>query len=186
VSEADAQSWLLEQLWSPVVAVTAAHDGRSNGSIASTALRASLVPDAARVSVHLGKHSLTHDLVLGSGAFALHLLPRDGSGLALFCTLGMTSGHARRKLDDVRTRDGRTGSPVLVDAVAYLEARVVSTLDAQELTIVLGDVVTAGGAAGAEYLTIEDARERLPVEAMDEWARRFEAEVAAARRLRNL
>lgn len=184
MSEVDVEAWLLEQLWSPIVAVTAAHDGRSNGLISSTALRASLVPEAARVSVQLSNHSLTHDLVLRSGAFAIHLLSRDASGLALFRRLGMTSGHGRPKLDDIGTREGSTGSPVLLDAVAYLEARVVSTLDAQELTIVVGDVVGAGGAADAEYLTIEDAREHLPVEAMAEWARRFETEVAAARRLR--
>lgn len=186
MSEAGAQAWLLEQLWAPVVAVTAAHEGRSNGLISSTALTASLVPDAARVSVHLGQQSLTHELVLGSGAFAIQLLPRDETGLALFRTLGMTSGHARPKLVGVRTREGSTGSPVLVAAVAYVEARVVSTLDAQELTIVLGDVVASGGSADAEFLTIDDVRERLPAEVVDEWARRFEAEVAAARRLRSL
>jgi flavin reductase (DIM6/NTAB) family NADH-FMN oxidoreductase RutF len=179
-----AQSWLLEQLWSPVVAVTAAHDGRSNGLISSTGLRASLVPEAPRVSVHLSKHSLTHDLVLGSGAFAVHLLPRDETGLELFRTLGMASGHDRPKLGAVATRQGSTGSPVLVDAVAYLEARIATTLDAQELTIVLGDVVASGGTAEAEFLTIDDARERLPAEVLREWARRFESEVAAARRLR--
>jgi flavin reductase (DIM6/NTAB) family NADH-FMN oxidoreductase RutF len=182
----NVQSWLLEQLWAPVVAVTAVHEGRANGLISSTALRASLVPDAARVSVQLSKHSLTHDLVLRSGAFAVHLLPRDDAGLALFCTLGMTSGHAQPKLDGIPTRKGSTGSPVLDDAVAYLEARVVSTLDGEELTIVLGDVVAAGGSAETEFLTIADARERLPAETIREWERRFEAEMAAARRLRNL
>jgi flavin reductase (DIM6/NTAB) family NADH-FMN oxidoreductase RutF len=177
---------MLEQLWSPLVAVTAAHDGRSNGLISSTALRASLLPEAARVSVHLSKHSLTHDLVLRSGAFAVHLLPRDDAGLSLFRTLGMTSGHMQRKLDGVATRAGSTGSPVLVDAVAYLEARIVSMLDAEELTVVLGDVVAAGGAADTEFLTIDDARARLPAEVLRQWAERFEAEVIAARRLRNI
>jgi hypothetical protein len=156
---------MLEQLWSPLVAVTAAHDGRSNGLISSTALRASLLPEAARVSVHLSKHSLTHDLVLRSGAFAVHLLPRDDAGLSLFRTLGMTSGHMQRKLDGVATRAGSTGSPVLV---------------------VLGDVVAAGGAADTEFLTIDDARARLPAEVLRQWAERFEAEVIAARRLRNI
>ena len=180
------QAWLLEQLWGPIVAVTAAHDGRANGLISSTALTASLVPEAARVSVHLGKHNLTHDLVLRSGAFAVHLLPRDDTGIALFRTLGMTSGHTHRKLDGIPTRHGSTGSPVLADAVTFLEARVVATLDAQELTVVLGDVVASGGASPGEFLTIEDARERLPAAAMHEWTRRFEAEVAEARRLRGL
>lgn len=180
------QSWLLEQLWAPVVAVTAAHGGRSNGLISSTALTASLLPDAARVSVHLGRQSLTHDLVLGSRAFAIHLLPRDDIGLALFRTLGLTTGHTQPKLDGFATRPGLTGSPLLVDAVASLEARVVSTTEAQELTIVLGDVVAADGVAETEFLTIEEVRDRLPAEAMREWARRFEAEVTAARRLREL
>jgi len=154
--------------------------------ISSTALTASLVPDAARVSVHLSRRSLTHDLVLSSGAFAVHLLPRDDAGLALFCTLGMTSGHTQRKLDGIATRQGSSGSPVLDAAVAYLEAQVVAKLDAQELTVVLGDVVASGGASRVDFLTIEDVRERLPAQVMDEWARRFEAEVAAARRLRGL
>lgn len=180
------QAWLLEQLWSPVVAVTAAHEGRVNGLISSTALTASLVPEAPRVSVHLSKHSLTRELVLGSGAFAVQLLPRDETGLELFRALGMASGHDRPKLGAAATRRGSTGSPVLVDAVAYLEARVAATLDAQELTIVVGDVVASGGTPEAEFLTIDDARERLPAEVLGEWARRFESEVLAARRLRDL
>jgi hypothetical protein len=52
--------------------------------------------------------------------------------------------------------------------------------------VVLADVVAAGGAADVPYLTIEDVRERLPAEAIREWESRFEAEVEAARRLRNL
>lgn len=136
------------------------------------------------MSVHLSKYSLTHELVLQSGALAIQLLPRDEQGLSLFRRLGMTSGHAQPKLEGVATRVGSTGSPVLVDAVAYLEARVASTLDAEELTVVLADVVASGGQAEAEFLTIDDVRERLPADVMREWARRYEAEVIAARRLR--
>lgn len=179
-----ATSWLLEQLWGPIVAVTAAHDGRTNGLISSTALNASLVPESPRVSVHLSKHNLTHDLVLESRALAIHLLAPDESGLALFRTFGTRSGHTQRKLDGVETRRGKTGSPILVDAVSYLEARVVSTLDGEELSIVLADVVAAGGATNAPVLTIEYVREWLSSDAMRDWERRREAEVAAARRAR--
>jgi flavin reductase (DIM6/NTAB) family NADH-FMN oxidoreductase RutF len=177
-------SWLLEQLWAPVVAVTAAHGGRTNGLISSTALNASLVPESPRVSVHLSKHNLTHDLVLESRALAIHLLAPDESGLALFRTLGTRSGYTQPKLDGVETRPGETGSPILVDAVSYLEARVVSTLDGDELSIVLADVVAAGGATNAPVLTIEHVRECLSSEAMRDWERRHEAELEAARRAR--
>ena len=180
-----AVSWLLEQLWAPIVAVTAAHAGRTNGLISSTALSASLVPEAPRVSVQLSKHNLTHDLVLASRAFAIQLLAPDESGLALFTLLGTRSGHRERKLDSVTTRPGETGSPILVDAVSYLEARVVSTLDGDEHTIVLADVIAAGGATNAPFLTIEHVRERLSPDAMRAWERRREAEVQAARGARH-
>jgi hypothetical protein len=50
--------------------------------------------------------------------------------------------HAHRKLDAIVTRVGETGSPILVDAVSYVDGRVASTLDSEELTIVLADVVS--------------------------------------------
>src|SRR5919197_4468887 len=117
---------MLEQLWAPIVAVTAAHEGRSNGLISSTALTASLLPEAPRVSVQLSKASLTHELVEASGAFAAHLLPVDA--LELFHTLGMRSGRDGDKLAGIPTRPGKTGSPLLEDAVAYVEGRVVKTI----------------------------------------------------------
>jgi flavin reductase (DIM6/NTAB) family NADH-FMN oxidoreductase RutF len=158
----DVRAWFLEQLWSPIVAVTAAHDGRTNGLISSTALNAGLVPEAPRVSVHLGKHNLSRDLVLQAGVMAIHLLPANETGLALFSALGTTSGHDRQKLDAIAARPGETGSPILVDAVSYVEARVTSTLDSDELTIVLADVVAAGGRPQAPFLTIDDANSCPP------------------------
>ena len=180
----EAALWLLEQLWAPIVAVTAAHGGRSSGLISSTALNASLVPEAPRVSVQLSKHNLTHDLVLASRALAIHLLAPDESGLALFRTLGTSSGHTHRKLDGLATRPGETGSPILSGAVSWLEARVVSSLDGDESTIVLADVVAASGATDIPYLTIEHVRERLSPDARRAWAERYQAEVEAARSAR--
>jgi flavin reductase (DIM6/NTAB) family NADH-FMN oxidoreductase RutF len=166
----------------PLVAVTAAHEGRVNGLISSTALTASLLPEAPRVSIHLSKPSLTHDLVLASGSLAVHLLPADA--LDLFRVPGIRSGHDGDKLSGIATRPGVTGSPILADAVAYVEARVVDTLDGDELTIVLADVVAAARLRDEPVLTIELVRERLPPEWLDEWQRHREREVSAGRRLR--
>ena len=76
-------AWLLEQLWGPIVAVTAEHDGRANGLISTTAVTASLLPEAPRLSVHLSRANLTHDLALAAGTFAVHLLPADATGLEI-------------------------------------------------------------------------------------------------------
>jgi flavin reductase (DIM6/NTAB) family NADH-FMN oxidoreductase RutF len=178
---------MLEQLWAPIVAVTAAHEDRRNGLISSTVVTASLLPEAPRVAVQLGKASLTHELVLDSGALAVHLLPADGdAGLALFRALGLRSGREGSKLDEFATRPGITGSPILEDAVAYVEARVVATLDVVDTTIVVADVVAGTRTRELEFLTIEDVRERMPAEWLAEWERRYEEEVRAARRLRGL
>jgi flavin reductase (DIM6/NTAB) family NADH-FMN oxidoreductase RutF len=173
---------MLEQLWAPIVAVTAAHEGRRNGLISSTALTASLLPEAPRVSVQLSKSSLTHELVERSGAFAVHLLPVEA--LELFHTLGMRSGRDGDKLAAIPTRSGVTGSPVLADAVAYVEGRVVKTLDAEDTTLVLADVVAGARLRDEPFLTIEHVRERMPPEWEVEWQLRLEDELREARRLR--
>jgi flavin reductase (DIM6/NTAB) family NADH-FMN oxidoreductase RutF len=177
-------AWLLDQLWAPLVAITAAHGGRENGLISSTAVTASLLPESPRLTVQLSKANLTHDLVVMSGAFAVHLLPDDERGLELFRALGIRTGRETPKLDDVATARGVTGSPILQDAVAYLEARVAATQDADGSTIVLADVVAGMRVRHESALTIEGVRERLPPEWSKEWDRRLEAELAAARHRR--
>lgn len=179
----------LQELWSPLVAITAEHEGRTNGLIASTAIAASLLSEAPRVLVELAKANLTHDMVLASGSFALHLLPATpadalDTSLALFRTLGTRSGHDGEKMACIPARTGFTGSPLLTDALSYLEARVVATLDGGELTVVLADVVDGERVRDGDYLTIEAVREELAPGVLEEWAKRGERELAEARRRR--
>src|SRR5712691_1025656 len=136
--------WMLEQLWAPIVAVTAAHQGRASGLISSTVVTSSLLSESPRISVALARANLTHDVVLASGAFAVHLLAADERGLELFRALGFRSGRAGAKLEGISTQPGETGSPILADAAAYVEARVAATLESDEFTFVLADVL--GGA----------------------------------------
>jgi len=154
--------------------------------ISSTAVTASLLPESPRLTAQLSKTNLTHDLVLASGALAVHLLPDDERGLELFRTLAMRTGHEAPKLDDVSAVAGQTGSPILQDAVAYAEARVAATHDGEGSTIIVADVVAGARDRDRDgpVLTIESVRKRLPPEWAEEWARRLEEELAAARRQR--
>jgi flavin reductase (DIM6/NTAB) family NADH-FMN oxidoreductase RutF len=176
---------MLDQLWAPIVAITAAHDGRENGLVSSTTVAASLLPESPRLTVHLSKTTLTHELVLASGAFAVHLLPDDARGLQLFRLLGTRTGLATTKLGDVDTAPGTTGAPILADAVAYVEARVATTHDGGEATIVVADVVDGRRVRHEPFLTIEHVRDRLPPDWAQEWDRRLAEELEAARRLRD-
>lgn len=180
----------LAALWSPVLAITTHHEGRDNGLIATTGVFASLVPEAPRVLVELAQASLTHDLVLASRVFALHLLPATPNealqtSLSLVHTLGMRSGHHGDKMASIAARPGVTGSPILTEALTYVEARVVGALDGGELTIFLADVEHGGRLRDGEPLTINVLRERLPKEWHAEWAASRERQVQEARRRRS-
>jgi flavin reductase (DIM6/NTAB) family NADH-FMN oxidoreductase RutF len=179
-------SWTLDQLWSPPVAVTAAHEGRRSALIASTAVTASLIPESPRVVLVLAQANLTHDVVLASGAFALHVLavaPLQRS-LELIRMLGMRSGRDGDKLAGISTRPGITGSPILAGALGYVEARVAASLDGDEVTVFLADVVAGSRLRAGDRLTMEAALAAMPAEWLDEWEARREREVAEARRRR--
>jgi flavin reductase (DIM6/NTAB) family NADH-FMN oxidoreductase RutF len=178
----------LAALWSPLLAITTHHQSRTNGLVAATGVFASLVPEAPRVVIELTKASLTHDLVLASRVFALHLLPATplASSLALVHTLGMRSGHDGDKMAGIAARPGVTGSPILADALTYVEARVVATLDGDELTLFLADVVEGGRFRDGDPLTPGVLRTHLSKDWLAEWATSRDRLISEARRRRGL
>ena len=181
----------LGALWSPLLAVTTHHRGRDNGMVAGTGVFASLVPDAPRVLIELTKTSLTHDMVLASRVFALHLLPATPddalrTSLSLVRTLGMRSGHDGDKMAGFATRSGVTGCPILAETLTYVEARVVATLDGDELTVFLADVVGGGRHRSGDPLTLSVLRQHLPKDWLGEWAASRERQIHEARRRRGL
>jgi flavin reductase (DIM6/NTAB) family NADH-FMN oxidoreductase RutF len=188
---ADPIAETLAALWSPLLAITTYHEGRTNGMVAGTGIFASLVPEAPRVLIEITKTSLTHDLVLASRVFALHTLPAPPNdalttSLSLVHTLGMRPGHDGDKMAGIAARPGVTGSPILEETLTYVEARVVGTLDAEELTIFLADVVGGGRHQSREPLTLRVRREHLPKEWLAEWATSRERQINEARRRRGL
>lgn len=114
-------SWVTEELWAPVTAVSAEHEGRASGLVCSTAVSASLDPERPRVVLQLRKDNLTHELALASGRFTLHLLRRDQQELFRFLALD-------------------TGAPY-EETLATAECRIAATLDAGDATIVVADVL---------------------------------------------
>jgi flavin reductase (DIM6/NTAB) family NADH-FMN oxidoreductase RutF len=182
----------LSALWSPLLAVTTVHNGRANGQIAVSGLSASILPEAPRVLVALWKANLTHDLVLASRVFALHLLPAApddalSASLDLIHTLGLRSGRDDPdKLASVPRSPGATGCPILANALTYVEARVAATLDADEMTVFLGDVVAGARVCEGTPLTWAAARERMPAAWLAEYDANQDKQRQEARRLRGL
>ena len=136
--------------------------------------------------IELWKANLTHDMVRASGVFAVHLLPATpkealGVSLSLVRTLGMRSGRDEDKMAGLPLRQGVTGSPILTDALSYVEARVAATLDGDEMTVFLGDVVAGECLHEGNALTMQVAREQMPGEWMDEWERNHRRQLAEAK-----
>ena len=157
---------LLRNLTSPVVAITSARGGERNGMIIDSAIRASIVPSVPRLAVFIHKFNYSHDLIHGSGVFALHLLRTDQ--YPLIHHLGFQSRRAVDKLATVPHRGGTLGVPVLDDCYAHFECRVVNAMDTGSSTCFLGDVEGTGfGAAEAprgEVMTAAHFRAHLPPE----------------------
>jgi flavin reductase (DIM6/NTAB) family NADH-FMN oxidoreductase RutF len=156
------------------VAVTTELNGRVNGLMSLSAGAAAIVPEAPRVTISLTKYNLTHDLVKESGAFVMHLLGNGDlleASLNILMTLGGSSGRDGDKLDGLRTKPGLTGSPILLDSLSYVEGRVVHSLDVEESTIFVADVVSAETLHDGGRLHINEAWGKLP----KEWLERYEA-----------
>lgn len=186
-----AAAFTLGGLRSYPVAITTTSAGRTNGLIALSAHSGSVVDEAPRVMIGLTKYNLTHDLVLDSGVFAMHLLATGSDdaleqSLALIMGLGGSSGRDGDKIAPLRTRAGVTGSPVLLDALSYVEGRVVNTMDAEENTVFLADVVAAGRLQDGKRLDVAEAWRRLPPTWIEQYERSHVAQVADARRRRGL
>jgi flavin reductase (DIM6/NTAB) family NADH-FMN oxidoreductase RutF len=174
----DAVYQLLRHLTSPVVAITSERNGKRNGMISDSAVRASIVPTIPRVSVYIHKFNYSHDLIFDTGRFVVHLLRDDQ--FDLIHRLGFSSGRTRDKLADVPHRPGVLGAPVLDDCYAHFECRVANVMDTGSSTCFLGDVLEVGHGAAREprgvVMTAAQFRTHMPAA----WRTEYEALLRAA------
>jgi flavin reductase (DIM6/NTAB) family NADH-FMN oxidoreductase RutF len=183
-----AQSTLLGLRPFPV-AVTTIHDGRANGMIALSGGSAGIIPEAPRVSIGITQYNFTHDLVLASGVFVLHLLGNGDlldASLHIIQTLAGRSGREGDKLSELAVKTGETGAPILLDALAYVEGRVTHSLDTEEDTIFVAEVVGSERLHEGSRLNIGEAWAKLPSDWVEHYETNHVAQINAARRARGL
>ena len=157
------------------VAVTTVDGGFANGLMSLSAGSASIIPEAPRATISLTKYNKTHDMVANSGIFVMHMLSAEDEqvekSLEILMTLGGSSGRDGDKIGKLRTETGVTGAPILLDAHSYVEARVVATLDVEESSIFVGDVVAAKILNEGPRLRIGEAWGKLPAD----WIAQYDA-----------
>ena len=149
-------AWLDREIW----LVTAQADTRRGGLIATFVNPASIVPDLPRMFVGLSRQHYTWELIEQSNAFALHLLSE--SHLDWIWRFGLESGRGRDKLHGLRVRQVSSGSPVLEDAIGWLDCRVEERLDTGDRTLYLAEVVQGGVTHFAPPLTLQRLLQLAP------------------------
>lgn len=168
---------ILRLLASPILAVTSAHEGRTNGMILDSASRASLSPLRPRITVVIHKWHLSHRLILASGAFTAHLLRPEQ--LQLVHRLGFRSGHqVPDKLNGIDHALGMHGTPLLTDCHSALECRVLNIMDLGPSHLVLGEASRVIRGHGDSILTAPHFRASMP----ESWRTDFQRELAAAQK----
>jgi len=128
-----------------VYIVSSVKDGHPNGLISTTVFQTTAEPPTITASINKG--ALTHEYISHSRVFGVSVLSRE-TPMKFIGTFGFKSGRDIDKFEGVEHITAQTGAPIVVDnAIAYLEARVVNSLDLGTHTLFVGEL------AGAETLT---------------------------------
>ncbi len=137
----EAKKTVLRQFPYGLYAVTVAHGGEEHGMTANWVSQAAFEPPMIVVAVE--NTSKTIDLIRDAHHFGINVLQQGQRELA--GKLGRSSEQAPQKLKGIKTKPGPVaGTPMLTDALGWVECRVVATLPSGDHTLVLGEVVAAG------------------------------------------
>lgn len=154
---------------SGVTVITAQHEGRLLGTTASAVSSLSL--DPPMLLVCLNKTSTTGQGIAEAGRFAVNILGEDQADAAMqFASKG-------DKFAGVRILHGSGGEPLLEDALANLECRVVEEVTGGTHSVFLAEVEHATGRQGAPLAYFRGQFGRLELKQDDDAFRDIRAKV---------
>jgi len=112
---------------------------QGNGYISNTVFQ--VTSDPPRFATCCNKDNHTVGLIESSAAFSVSVLQID-AGAGIIGTFGYKSGKDTDKLKGMEVRYGETGVPIVLnDAIAFLEFRVVETVDVGTHLMFIGELV---------------------------------------------
>jgi flavin reductase (DIM6/NTAB) family NADH-FMN oxidoreductase RutF len=128
---------LFRRLTTGVYVIGVAHQGRSNAFTAAWVTQVSFDPLLVGLSVN--PENFSRSLLHQSRIFTVNVLKKGQLDLARH--FGTQSGRDVDKLTGQRWREGALGTPILSDAAAYLDCRVVDLVRAGDHELILGEPV---------------------------------------------
>ena len=112
-------------------------------------------PPCLAVAVRDDRYTL--GIILESATFSLSVL-RDGQ-VDVATHFAETSGEYHDKLHGIPYGQTPSGSPVLLDCLAYLDCKVLDTAPAREHTVFIGEVTAGESYEGSSYPLLYDPGE---------------------------
>lgn len=164
-------AWLDREVW----LVTAQAEGQRSGLIATYVSQVSIIPDLPRVLIAIAERHCTGKLIRKSNAFALHLLGE--SQISWIPRFGLQSGESVDKFHSLTYANGVTGSPLLEDAVGWMDCRVEAEMGIGGRTVLLGEVVQSQVTCYGPPLTLKQVQEHAPAEVQAEMRRQLAQEI---------
>ena len=121
--------------------VSSMKGGKFNGQIANTVFQITSKP--VNIAISINKENLTHQYIEYSKVFSVSILSRDAP-FPFIGLFGFQSGRNVNKFETTRYKLGVTGAPVVEDySMGYIEAKVVSEMDAGTHTLFVAEVLEA-------------------------------------------
>lgn len=122
--------------------VVGSRDGeRRNGMTINWATQLGFDPKLVGISVE--HEAFTHELIAAGQVFSLCLIDREDRAIVRKFTKPVEVDTAARTLNGIPYHDGRSGAPILGQAVAYVDCRVRQTVDLGGHSLFIGEVVDA-------------------------------------------
>jgi flavin reductase (DIM6/NTAB) family NADH-FMN oxidoreductase RutF len=135
---------LFRRLTTGVYVVGVAHDGRANAFTAAWIMEVSF--DPLLLALAINPEHASYPLLKAGGTFVVNVLHEGQAELARH--FGTLSGRETDKLRGISARPAASGAPVLLEAAAYLECRVVGSMPAGDHELVVARVIGGDLLAG--------------------------------------
>lgn len=114
---------------------------KGNGFISNTVFQVTAEP--AKFAASCNKNNYTSEFIQKTGAFSVSILHTDASS-DIIGKFGYKSGKDFNKMDNIQLKYGDTGVPIVIsDSIAYLECKVVQTIDVGTHLIFIGELINA-------------------------------------------
>ena len=149
----NAKKIALRKIPHGVYIIGVAQDAQLNAFTATWLTQVSFTPPLVALGIKKDSHSF--EMITAGRVFSVNLLGKDQKSVAEHFVKPATV--VGEKLKDVRYHIGKTGAPVLDEAIAYVECEVREIANERgDHAVIIGEVVEAGVHRDEPALTLVD------------------------------